>query len=286
MKNTVVTIGNFDGLHIGHLKLINRVLREAGKHKMSSLVCSFNTNTKEYSELLFPQNQLKEYISELGIDKYKKLNFLRDVKGLSCEEFIEKYIINEYNAKYVVVGEDFYFGKNKSGNAEALAELGKKYGFKTIILKLLKKGEATVSSTYIRGLIKDGKTERANALMYEPLSVYGIVKKGYNIGGKELSYPTANISVPKNTVPIKHGVYKTKTVIDGILYDSITNVGYAPTKKKSSPTIETHIFSLSGDIYKKRIKVIFCKYIRNERKFKSIEALKAQIKKDIIKAKG
>ena len=286
MRNTIATIGNFDGLHTGHLKLIAKVINLAKKHNMSSLVCSFDTNTKEYSELIFPQKQLKAYLSELNVNHCKQLKFLKDIKGLSCEEFVKKYIVNEYNAKYVVVGEDFFFGKEKSGNTETLCELGKKYGFKTIVLKLLKSGEVAVSSTYIRELLKDGSIEKANSLMYNPFSIFGVVKKGNNIGSTALSCPTANISIPKNTVPLKHGVYKTKIVIDGKEYNSITNIGHAPIKRKINPTIETHIFDYDKDIYKKRIKIVFLKYIREERQFKNIEALKKQIARDIIKAKG
>ena len=281
MKNTVMTIGNFDGLHKGHLKLIAKVLSLSEKHNLKSLVCSFDTNTK-LSELLFPQNQLKEYLSELGINYYRKLNFLRDIKDLSCEEFVEKYIFSEFGAKYVVVGEDFCFGKGKSGNADTMSQLGKKYGFKTIVIKLLKRGENVVSSTYIRTLIKNTDLKASNSLMYKPLSVLGIVKKGYNIGTKIL-FPTANISVPKNFVPLNHGVYKTKTTIDKVEYDSITNIGYSPIKKKNQPTIETYILSFSGDLYGKRIKLNFLKYIRNERPFENAEELKKQIRKDILK---
>ena len=285
MKNTVMTIGNFDGLHIGHLKLIANVTNLAKKHNMSSLVCSFDLNSKNYSELLFPQEQLKEYLSELGTDHFKKLKFFRDIKNLSCEEFVLNYIIGKYNAKYVVVGEDFYFGTGKSGNVDTLSQLGKKYGFKTVVVKLSKKGKNIISSTYIRELIKNGEILKANSLMYKPLSVYGAVKKGYNIGSK-LLYPTANIDIPKKFVPIKCGVYKTSVIIDNTLYNSITNIGYAPIKRKKQPIIETYIFDLSENIYEKRIRVNFLKYIRNERQFKSVEALKNQITKDILKAKG
>jgi len=284
MKNTVMTIGNFDGLHLGHLKLITKVTQLAEKHKMSSLVCSFDTNTKDYHELLFPQNQLKEYLPELNIRQYKRLKFLESIKNLSCEDFVTKYIVNEYNAKYVVVGEDFRFGKEKTGDPTTLKDLGKKHGFKTVVLKLLKREGRTISSTYIRELIKNGRLAKANSLMYKPISVYGRVKKGYNIGSK-LLFPTANIDIPKKIIPIKQGVYKTRVTIENTEYTGVTNLGYAPIKRKKKPIIETHILSLSEDIYEKRIKIEFLKYIRNEQKFKSIEELRKQIEKDIEKAK-
>ena len=135
MKNTVVTIGNFDGLHKGHLALIKKVCSLKEKYGLKSVVFTFNINTKFSKNLIFPQNQLRDYLKDFHIDSVVSPDFLSEIKNLTCEEFAKIHLMEKLNAKYVVVGENFFFGKQKSGNALTLKELGKKYGFETIIVK-------------------------------------------------------------------------------------------------------------------------------------------------------
>ena len=280
-KAFVVTIGNFDGLHKGHTALINKVCELKKKHNLTSAVFTFNVNTKCSNNLIFPQNQLSEYLKDFDIDYILKPDFLNEIKGLSCEEFVKSFLTEKLNVKYAVVGENFFFGNGKSGNAQTLKELGKKYVFKTIIIKSKTTGGKTISSTLIREYLKEGKISLANRLTYRNFSFYGIVKKGYQVGSSILSIPTANISYPKNAVIVKNGVYASLTTIDGKKYKSITNIGKNPTKPKKHITAETNIMGFSSDIYKKRIKVELVKYIRNETVFPTAEALKMQIEKDI-----
>ena len=284
-KATAVTIGNFDGLHKGHLALINKVCALKEKEDLLSVVFTFSINTKLSKNLIYPQKQLKEYLKDFNIDIFFSPDFLKDIKALSCEEFIKKYLFETLNAKYVVVGEDFFFGKQKSGDANTLKEICKKYGIKTIIIKSKTKNNIVLSSTYIRELIKDGKVFQANKLMYRNFSFWGTVKKGYHLGTSEMKIPTANIKIPKDCAEMKNGVYITKTTIDGVVYNSITNIGTNPTAPKKEITCETNIFDFDGNIYMKRIKVEFLKYIRNEAYFKTTMSLKKQIEKDILKAK-
>jgi riboflavin kinase/FMN adenylyltransferase len=285
-KSTVLTIGNFDGLHKGHLKLINKVLLLAKQLGSAPLVCSFDANTKSVTNLIFPQNQLEEALATIGIDYFAKLRFTDEIKNLSCEEFVLKYLVEKFNCRAVVVGENFYFGKDKEGNADTLKELGNRYGFKVYIIKSKTTNKMPISSSYIRNLIESGKIEKANKLMFHNFSIKGIVKNGFKIGNSVLKIPTANIAIPKNCLKIKLGVYQTIIEIDSKIYKSITNVGFALISPKKEPLIETFIFDFSGDIYEKRINLTFLKYIRNERKFKSFKALKAQIDKDIAKVRG
>lgn len=282
---TVVTIGNFDGLHLGHLALIEKTKSLAKKHGLKSLVCSFDCNTKG-AQLIFPQNELKDSLQELAVDYFTSLPFFRDIIGLSCEEFAKQYLSNRFQARFVVVGENFRFGKNQSGDINTLIALGKQYGFQVIAIKMKKVGKQFLSSTFIRGLLQQGKIHRANRYLHHPFSINGIVKKGFSVGHELLKVPTANIPVPKTCVPLPFGVYKTETVIDGKIYQSITNLGYAPTYQKAHPMIETFIFDFSGNLYEKRIRIQFLQYIRKERKFSSMEALKKQIDKDIAKCKS
>lgn len=282
---TVITIGNFDGLHKGHLKLIRKVKEIAEKYSYKSLVCTFDCNTKN-AKLIFPQTQLSSALCELNIDFFTKLNFHEEIKGLSCEEFVTEFICKRFHAKVVVVGDNFRFGNQQSGTVDTLKALGKQYDFKVFAVKAKLVGKKILSSTYLRDLLQNGKIAEANRYLYEPFSVYGKVKNGFHLGKNVLCFPTANISLPKNSVMLPHGVYATKLTVDNQTYNSITNIGIAPTKPKSKPVIETHILDFSGDIYQKRIKVTFLKYIRHERKFSSLEALKKQIEKDIKNCKA
>lgn len=283
-KPSVVTIGNFDGLHKGHLALVKKVISLKEKHNLFGVMLTFDVNTKN-SELIFEKKTLKNAAKELGIDKIVSLSFADKVKKLSCEEFVSVYLKDELNAKYVVVGDNFFFGNNKVGNTDTLKELGEKYGFKTIVVPCLKSGKNIVSSTYIRLLIKDGKIKKANSLLYRPYSLDGNVQKGFGVGNSILNIPTANVALKKGLVKPKNGVYKTSVILDGKMYKGITNVGIAPTNPKKEAVSETFILDFDGNIYSKKITVIFEDFMRSERKFKDFESLKKKISSDISKRK-
>lgn len=276
---TVITIGNFDGLHQGHLKLIENTKKLAKKYGFKSLVCGFNCNTKG-AGLLFSQKQLKTYLNDLNVDYYTALNF-NDVKALTCEEFVSEYLCDKLLAKHIVVGENFRFGANQAGDVNTLRELGKKYGFLVTVVKMQRVGKQILSSSYIRSLLQHGKITQANRYLYRNFSIWGTVTKGYSAGSEILKIPTANVNIPRHFCEIPFGVYATKVNVCGVEYSGITNVGYAPTYQKKKPVIETYIFDFSGNLYKKSIRIDFLKYLRKERKFSSMDALKKQIEKDI-----
>lgn len=280
---SVVTIGNFDGLHKGHIKLIQKVNSLKKKYNLLGVMLTFDVNTKLCTNLIFEKNTLKKAVKKLGIDEYFSLHFMDEVKNMTCDEFVRGYIVEKFNAKYVVVGDNFFFGRNKSGNALTLKRLGEKYGFETVIVPCIKQGENIVSSTYIRSLISQGKIKKANKLMYQPFSIEGTVRKGYGVGSTILDIPTANVKIDKCRIMPKKGVYKTTVILDKKEYKSVTNVGTAPTNPKKKIISETFILDFEGDIYNKKIKVIFEDYMREEKKFKNFESLKNQITKDIFK---
>lgn len=284
-KSTVVTIGNFDGLHKGHMKLIQKVNYFKKKHGLTGVVLTFDVNTKLCKNLIFQKNFLKKAVKQLGIDEFFSLRFIEEVKDMTCDEFVKEYLVNKLDAKCVIVGDNFFFGKNKSGDAFTLKKLGEKYGFETVIVPCIKSGENIVSSTYLRTLISEGNLKKANKLMHTPFSVVGKVEKGYGIGTKILDIPTANVKLDKCRVMLKNGVYKTTVFIDNKEYKGVTNVGTAPTNPKKKPITETFILDFEGDIYRKKIKIVFEDYMREERKFKDFESLKKQITKDILKRK-
>ncbi len=280
MSPTVVTIGNFDGLHQGHLKLIDKTKYLAKKYDLKSLVCGFNVNTKG-AKLLMSKTQLKAYLQELRVNYYTTLDFHKEIKNLSCREFVAEYLCKRFQAKYVVVGENFHFGKKQSGDINSLIALGKEFGFKVYPIKMQRVGTQILSSTYIRQLLNNGKIKQANRYLYHELSIIGTVEKGNCVGTPILKIPTANVAIPKQFVSIPFGVYYSKTIIDNTEYKSITNVGYAPTYKKATPVTETYVFDFHGNLYGEKIQICFLKFIRKERKFSSLEALKKQIEKDI-----
>lgn len=284
-SETVVTIGNFDGLHKGHLKLITKTKQIAEKNNLKSLVCSFNCNTKG-AQTIFSGTELKDGLTSLHVDFFVNLDFIQEIKHLSCDDFAKHFLKEKFCAKYVVVGENFRFGTNQSGDVNTLNELGKKYGFSVLTIPMSKTQNTQLSSTLIRKWLSEGKISFANRFMLHPFSLTGIVKKGYTAGHSVLNVPTANFLMPKNGVKIPFGVYITTALIDGKIYPSITNVGYAPTLPKKHPTAETYILNFSEDIYSKRMKICFHKYIRKERKFPSMNALKKQIEKDIQTCKS
>ncbi len=282
---TVVTIGNFDGLHKGHLRLIQKTKKIAEQRNLKSLVCSFNRNTKD-AQTIFSGTELKDCLTTLGIDYFANLDFSGEIKHLSCEDFAKLFLKQRFSAKYVIVGENFRFGTNQSGDINTLKELGKHYGFSVIAIVMAKVQKKHLSSTLIRKWLSEGKIAFANRFMFSPFSLTGIVKNGYSAGHSILQVPTANFPMPKKGVSLPFGVYITTTEIDNKTYPSITNIGYAPTLPKKNPTAETYILNFSEDIYGKRMKISFRKYIRKERKFSSMNALKKQIEKDIARCKS
>ena len=282
---TVLTIGNFDGVHTAHQKLIVQTKYLAQKNGLKSVICTFDRSTKG-SKMIMSSRQFYSVLSQTGIDYLATLRFFEEIMHLSCEEFVSEYICKRFCAEYVVVGENFRFGVHRIGDVNVLKSLGKRFGFQVICFKTCYAGKQQISSTWLRELIESGKVHLANRYLYQPFTVNAKVKSGFSLGNQLLDYPTANLSIPKNTVSIPFGVYMTKTEVDGTVYPSITNVGYAPTYRKEKPTIETYIFDFSGNLYGKQIQVMFLRYLRSERKFASIESLKNQIQKDVLKCRS
>lgn len=278
---TAVTIGNFDGLHKAHQRLIEKTKEIAQKNGKKSLICTFDRNTKGAKMIMSPQ-QFYQALSHMKLDYLATLSFFEEIMHLSCEEFVSEYLCKRFCADYVIVGEDFRFGAQRCGDVTTLRELGRRFGFQVICLKTCCAGKRPISSSWLRELIEQGKVHQANRYLYQPYTIRATVKPGFSVGHQILDYPTANFGIPKNRVALPFGVYATTTQVDDKVYRSITNVGYAPTFRKEKPTVETFIFDFSGNLYGKQIQVMFRHYLRRERKFSSMEALKKQIQKDIL----
>jgi len=281
---TIVILGNFDGIHIGHQKLFEVAKNLAKKKGLKTLLFSFFPHPtwvlgKDPKPLLMSREEKREKVEKLGIDIYVEYPFSYNFSQLSAIEFITEIFLKKLNGQTVVIGHNYFFGKNKEGNVAYMHQLGKKYKFEVHVVNEIKHNKITVSSTHIRDLILNGEIDLANKLLGHSYTVKGIVTKGKQIG-RTLGFPTINIIPGKIKVLPPNGVYIMKVYLLGQAYDGIANVGYNPTVSGDVKKIETHIFNFSKDVYGEDAVVEFLAYIRPETKFNSLEELAAQLKKD------
>ena len=290
IKSTVVAIGNFDGLHLGHQKVLRHARDKAKKYKLKFGVVTFepvpvmffNKNIKNHRI-----NNLKQKI--LGLKKLK-LDFLRIIKfnkkfsKLSPKNFIKNIIYKDLNSKFIFVSSNFRFGKNREGDVATLKKNEKYFSYKTIITKPLRKDNRVLSSSIVRANILSGKVNNVRNFLGRNWCVLGKVVKGRK-RGRKMGFPTCNIKLNDYTMP-KLGVYSVKVKTKVFNRKGIANIGYRPTFNGKSLLLEVNIFGIKANLYKKVIEVDFIKFIRGEKKFKNINELKIQIKKDIKKAKN
>lgn len=270
----IVTIGNFDGLHLGHLEIMKRLI-DVGKAKnLEPMVYVIEKNC--LGERILTREDKVDILKDIGICDVYFETFTSKFENTSAYDFIKKVLIDKFNVKAVVVGLDFRFGKNREGDISYL----KKF-FEVDVLKKVD----NISSTGIRELIKMGNVKKANMLLGREFFLRGKVIRGLKIG-RTIGFKTANLEIDSKMIVPSNGVYKTRTLYDGNLYNSITNIGYNPTivglRHKS---IETNIFDFDQDIYDKNIEVYFLDKIREEKKFSSVDELVYNIKNDIKKVR-
>lgn len=281
----VLAAGNFDGIHKGHKQVIESLLKTADENGLTPAIINFEPNPTEYFRDIKGNYRLTHIeekqllFSKLGIKKLFIANFNADFANLSAEDFLKKIITEKLNAKILITGEDFIFGKNRTGNSEFIKNNKNDFEYKKV--NLLTFGDnKKYSSTDIRNLINHGKIEHANELLGHEFFIIQKVIDG-DKNGKKLGFPTANIDICSYIKP-KKGVYQTKTIIDGKEYDSIANFGNRPTIKNDEKEIlENHILNFSENIYGKSILIKFTRFIREEKKFNSLQELKDQIQQDI-----
>ncbi len=277
MKKLVI-LGNFDGVHLGHQNLIKEAVKYAKKNKMNTVVYTFSTLSKN-KEFLTTIKQRKKLIYKLGVDEIIIDDFNR-VKMYNANEFVDKILKNELNAKIVFCGYNYTFAYLKEGNTKILSKL-----IKTIVIPEYRHNDKLVSSSKIRELLNNGNIKNANNLLGRELEYCGIVIKGRQLG-RVIGFPTANIKIIENKIKIPNGVYGSYTYVEGYnnKFLSITNIGNNPTISNNNDlNIETHIFDFSDNIYDKEINVLLCEKIRDEIKFDTIEELKNGIATDVKK---
>jgi len=288
-KKSVVAIGNFDGIHIGHQKVLAQAKQKAKKNRLSFglitfepvPVMFFNSKIKNHriNSFIQKKHQLKKYkIDFLIILKFNKLFSL-----ISAEQFIKKIIYSKINAKYLFVSKNFKFGRKRKGNIKTLKKFENNFGFKTIITPPLRKSKKIISSSLIRKKISQGKIKETNKLLGRTWSVKGKVIKGMK-RGRKIGFPTCNIRLGDYIVP-KLGVYSVIVETNYFKKKGIANIGYRPTFNGQNLLLEVNIFGIDKNLYNKEINVNFIKFIRSEKKFRGLVQLKKQIKIDIIQAK-
>lgn len=292
LEPTVITLGNFDGIHLGHQELIHQCQMLAATRKLRSLVMSFYPHPVKIlrpeikHKRLFPIQDLEEQLRLYEVDILNVEPFTKELAQLSAEEFFEGILVNKLNMQALIVGFDFHFGKNKSGDISTLTQLCKKHNIELVVVpRQSEKAGVKISSTSIRESLKSGDVHHAWSLLGRPFYNYGEVKKGRQLG-RTIGVPTANVLDDECVIPQK-GVYLTRSTLKGQVYPSITNVGVAPTvTEEEILVIETHLLSDFKDLfYGQFLKVEYLEPVREEKKFNSIDELVKQIHTDIEWAK-
>ncbi|TGK32413.1 bifunctional riboflavin kinase/FAD synthetase [Leptospira gomenensis] len=281
----VVTLGNFDGIHRGHQALLDRVLAVSRETGLSSCVVTYDPNPAvvlgKNPELksLMSLSDKTDWIAARGIDYLVILPFDRLLAEMSAESFLENILLRDLKAKKIVIGFNHCFGKGRRGNYDLLLEYSEKLNYSVEKVDPVYLGEVKLSSSYLRGLIAEGKIVEAETCLGRRYSVEGAVVSGHK-RGRTIGFPTANVKTDSDLLLPGIGVYAGTTTVDGVEYPSMINVGRNPTFGENPLTLESHIFDFQNDIYGKTVRITFTERIRNEAKFEGIEALVAQLKND------
>ena len=288
-RRGVIAIGNFDGIHLGHQKVINDAKKKAKKNRLPFGLMTFEPvpvmffNKKIKNHRINSLEQKKDQLKKLKLNFLIIIKFNKKFSSLSPEEFIKKIIHKKTNCRFLYVSKNFKFGFKRKGNIETLKKYEKQYDFKNVIVKPFKVKKKTISSTFIRKKIRKGHIEEVNKLLNRNWSIKGKVIKGQK-RGRKIGFPTCNLKLGSYAIP-RLGVYAVKVKTNNINNNGIANIGYRPTFNGQSLLLETNIFGINKNLYNKVITVGFKKFLRAEKKFKSFEYLKKQIKIDIKQAK-
>ena len=287
-KKSAIAIGNFDGVHKGHQKIFKQANKYSKKNKIKFGILTFtplplmffNKNIKNYK--LVCENQKMQFLKKYGVDFVVNIKFNKIFSKIKAEQFIKKIIFKKINPSLILVSNNFRFGNRRRGNVHLLKRFSKKYEYRLVNTKAFKYKGKIVSSTRIRKCLQDGRLDLANILLSRTWFIEGIVKEGKKLG-KKLGYPTCNINI-KNYVLPKIGIYAVKVLIDKgkKFLNGIAYLGYRPTFKGKNIMLEVNIFGIKQNLYKKRLRVYFLKFIRGEKKFENSISLMKQMNKDVI----
>ena len=291
LKKSILLIGNFDGLHLGHQKVCNEAKKYKKKYKLKLGVLTFNP-----LPVMFFNNKMKNYrltndsqkfilLKKMGIDFVINKRFNLKFSKIKSEKFIKNIIVKKIDPKFIFVSNNFRYGNKRKGDVKELITESKKYGFNVIKPEPLRIKKKVVSSTSIRDLLRKGKIKKANKLLSRNWVINGDVQRGRQLG-KKLGFPTCNIDI-NNYVLAKPGVYSIKVTIDESkkILNGIAYLGYRPTFEGKKLLLEVNLFGFNGNLYKKTLNVYFFNFIRRDKKFKNKISLITQMKKDLTKAK-
>lgn len=281
-----MTIGTFDGVHVGHQKIIERLVNTARAGNLESAILTFFPHPRMVLQkdadikLINTIEERKKILEKTGVDHLIVHPFTRQFSRLSAREFVRDILVHKLKAKKVIIGYDHRFGRNRTADIDDLREFGKEYDFDVEEISKQDIEEVAVSSTKIRQALLEGRVEKANRYLSYPFSLAGTVVKGKGLG-KEFSYPTANLHIKEDYKLIpKNGVYVVHAEIDGKSYFGMMSIGTNPTVGGTHKTIETYFFNLDRDLYGQFLSIELLTRIRDEKKFDSIESLKTAMRQD------
>lgn len=288
-NHTAITLGKFDGLHRGHQKLIAQVKNYADE-QIKSVVFSFDMLP------FFAEQGKRQHILMTREEKCRRLEnqvdyliecpFVEEIHTMAAETFIEKILAQKFHAKYVVVGTDFRFGYKKKGDIYLLEKYQQKYGYQLIVIEKEMYDGREISSTFIKEEVREGNVEKARELLGYPYTITGVVRHGKQLG-RQLGFPTMNVIPADEKLLTPNGVYVSSVILDGKEYKGISNIGCKPTvSDKKEKLVETFLFDYEGNAYGKEIQIRLYQFVREERKFSSIEALKEQMDLDMEAGEG
>ena len=292
-EGAVITIGNFDGVHIGHQALFHAAIEKADAIGGTSIAMTFEPHPirvmkqNGHPPLITLYEQKVELVAKSGVDVLICIPFTLEFAKIGAREFVEDILLRQIGVRAIVVGQDYTFGRKREGDLNLLQRLAKQLDFEVIVIDWIEFANHApdrISSTKIRELVMDGRLEEARSLLGRHYQIRGKVMEGRGRGGKLLGFPTANINLQDELCP-KTGIYAVKVELEGQRLLGVANIGYSPTFDDHIFTVEVHILDFEGDIYDKDIRVNFVSRIRDEQKFASIDELATQIGRDILKAR-
>lgn len=284
---TTVALGNFDGVHRGHQRVIAPILNDPGAGTgLHSTVVSFSPHPKAFFSgrshpLLTPMPEKAEVLGRLGVDQFVVLPFGRSLADLTPEAFTAEILIRGLQARAIAVGADFHFGRGRSGSAERLREIAAEFGVPVKIVPLMLDASGRISSSRIRAALMEGDVVTAQELLGRPYTIAGVVETGQRLG-RQLGFPTANLAVAPEKLLPRLGVYAVRsTLADGTVVAGVANIGRRPTVGEAGPvTVEVHLLDWAGDLYGQSLLIELIAFLRPEQRFESLAALKAQIEQD------
>ena len=285
LVHPVLALGNFDGLHRGHLKIIERVKRGAVEHGGVPMAMTFDPHPPRVVRpdkappLLMTKEQKLAALERAGIRSVAVVRFTKALSLCDPETFVRTVLVDWLRVAEVWVGANFLFGRERSGNFTVLRMLGQQFGFRAEKIDPVRYKEFVVSSTRIRRLVTEGRMDEAAALLGHGYYLDGTVEGGRK-RGRALGFPTANLATVNELIP-PHGVYATTLTVDGVVHAAMTNIGVSPTfGDVATPQIETHVLQFDGDLYGRHVQLGFVQRLRDERRFDDVDALRAQIEAD------